>query len=553
MNPNEPSAGQADGDGAPDERPAQTPDQREAAAGAQGHSPRFEDTGADPETPREQPAGTGTTGEAPSGEPFAGAADQAESGPRFAPTGRGPEPRGWAADPEGPGQAPYTYPPPGAAHAPGWSQGHTGQYGQPGQQYGSHQSGPGGPYPPHGAPGQYPQGGETGAFAAGGHPGFGGGQPPYGPPAPPAPRGGSSGRGRVVAIAAITALATSLVVGPIAAAGTAYLLPGGGSISSLTSEQGTTPTEGEVGAVAEAVLPSVVSIQTVNGSGSGVIISSDGEILTNAHVVEAATQSGGPLQVQFNDGTTATARVLGSDTVSDIAVIQAEGRTGLQAATLGDSDQVGVGGDVVAIGSPLGLSGTVTSGVVSALDRPVNTGVIESAAGQTSTVINAIQTDAAINPGNSGGPLVNLNGEVIGINTAIAGLSEESGSVGLGFAIPINHVRPIAEQLIEEGSATYSAIEATITGSSTGGATVVEVSEGGAADRAGIEAGDVVVGVDGEVVTSPDQLIALIRSHRPGDEVTFEVLKQGSGEEQEVMVTLGEQTSSSVRSGEDGN
>ncbi len=191
----------------------------------------------------------------------------------------------------------------------------------------------------------------------------------------------------------------------------------------------------------------------------------------------------------------------------------------------------------------------MTTGVVSALNRPVNTGVAEGEAGPTSTVINAIQTDAAINPGNSGGPLVNMNGEVIGINTAIAGISQDSGSVGLGFAIPVNQVRPIAEQLVEEGSASYAAIGATITRSTAGGAEIVEVNRDSAAEAAGLSAGDVVVSVDGETVSSPDQLIALIRSHRPGDEVTFGVLEGGSGDVREVTVTLGEQTSSSVRSG----
>ncbi|XKK42167.1 trypsin-like peptidase domain-containing protein [Nocardiopsis sp. ARC36] len=347
-------------------------------------------------------------------------------------------------------------------------------------------------------------------------------------------------------IAAVTALVTSLIVGPAAALGTAYLFPNGlGSpVSSLTGEQGSTPTEGAVGEVAESVLPSVVSIQTANGGGSGVVISSDGQILTNAHVVEAS--GGGPLEVLFNDGTSAPAEVLGADTVSDIAVIQAEGRNDLEPATLGDSEQVGVGADVVAIGSPLGLSGTVTTGVVSALNRPVNTGATENGNGQTSTVINAIQTDAAINPGNSGGPLVNMAGEVIGINTAIAGISQDSGSVGLGFAIPVNQARPIAEQLIEDGSASYPAIEATITNSRGGGAEVVEVVEGGAADEAGLSAGDVVVSVDGRAVTTPDQLIAEIRSRQPGEEVTFGVVSGGSGSPQDVAVTLGEQSSESV-------
>lgn len=507
-------------------------------------------------------------------EPAETAGERPSDAPRFSPP-EGPEP-GWATGPNDTDRASYVFPGP---------EGHPGQQGQsvqPGQQSSLGRPGhpgPGGTQP--GRPGAFgapqgpqpyrgqPQGPHTAAFASGG---FGGQGAPSGPGAPqgpggfggPAPGGPfgpahynqfgqgihadqlqeprkKRGTGRIVGVAAVTALVTSLIVGPAAALGTAYLMPGGPSspISSLTGEQGSSATEGAVGDVAEQVLPSVVSIQTSAGGGSGVVISSDGQILTNAHVVDAA--GGGPLLVQFNDGSSAEAEVLGADPVSDIAVIQANGRTDLAPATLGDSDQVGVGGDVVAIGSPLGLSGTVTSGVVSALNRPVNTGATESGSSQTSTVINAIQTDAAINPGNSGGPLVNMAGEVIGINTAIAGLSQESGSVGLGFAIPINQAQPIAEQLIEHGSASYPAIQATIAPSRTGGAEIMELTEDGAADEAGLEPGDVVVSVDGENVTSPDQLIAQIRARQPGDDVALGVLRGGSGSEQEVTVTLGEQ------------
>ncbi|GHC69650.1 hypothetical protein GCM10007079_00400 [Nocardiopsis terrae] len=489
--------------------------------------------------------------------------------PRFSPP-EGTEP-GWATGPNDTDRASYVFPGP-EGHT-GGSPGFPGGQGQSGPQHGA----PGAQHGPYGAP----QGPHTAAFASagpGGQPGqqnaFGGpggpqapgtgqqptgshqmgafGQQPYGQfgqgPFPgqsqEAPR--KRGMGKVVGIAAVTALVTSLIVGPAAALGTAYLLPDGPSspVSSLTGEQGTSATEGAVGDVAEQVLPSVVSLQAGSGGGSGVIISSDGQILTNSHVVEAAQD--GPLQVRFNDGSAAEAEVLGSDPVSDIAVVQAQGRNDLTPATLGDSDQVGVGGDVVAIGSPLGLSGTVTAGVVSALNRPVNTGVTETGESQTSTVINAIQTDAAINPGNSGGPLVNMAGEVVGINTAIAGLSQESGSVGLGFAIPINQVQPIAEQLIEDGSASYPAIQATIAPSRVGGAEIMGLTEGGAAEEAGLEVGDVVVSVNGESVSSADQLIAQIRAHQPGDELTLGVLPGGSGSPDDVEVTLGEQSASSA-------
>ncbi|MBR8740576.1 S1C family serine protease [Nocardiopsis sp. MG754419] len=538
MQPNEPNDGRETGAGAehaagPEDRPVQdslASDDREQGTPSDDAT-GVDETGAQaPEVERSGP---------PRFSPPEGSAPSWATGPHdtdqgtYVFHGQGPHTGPRPAGPQQPGpgpQQPSPYATGPGHHGP---QHHTGAFAAGGH--------PGGQ--PGGAPGPHP----------GGHPGGGPGPHPGGPhyPGPighpafgasPAPGPKKRGTGRIIGIAAATALVTSLIVGPAAALGTAYLMPGAAPSNALTGEQGTTATEGAVGEVAEQVLPSVVSIQTGSGGGSGVVLSSDGQILTNAHVVA----EGGPLQVRFNDGTAAEAEVLGSDPVSDIAVIQAEGRDDLTPATLGDSDQVGVGGDVIAIGSPLGLSGTVTTGVVSALDRPVNTGATESGGGQTSTVINAIQTDAAINPGNSGGPLVNSAGEVVGINTAIAGLSQESGSVGLGFAIPINQVRPIAEQLVEQGSASYPAIQATIAPSRSGGAEIMEVTGGGAADEAGLSAGDVVVSLDGESVDSPDQLIAQIRARQPGDEVTLGVQSGGNGSTEEVKVTLGEQSAAAA-------
>lgn len=585
MNPNEPSAGTEPGTATgnePSDQQAETADQQwpsgpdERSSSTHGGNDHQNASGGEhggvPAGPRPSYAEPGGARPRPSFEahseprqPAEHTGPQATGRPEGAPrpaaagpgTGPGLPPHGypprWATGPNDAEHAFYTFPPPGTRYGDPVG----GQPGQPGQ-FAAHSGGPvpshGGPSGPHGPSGpggahsgESPYGG-GGGFGTGGHGGHGG-QPPFGGPYPgsaPQPEK-KRGSGRVVTVAAMTALITSLIVGPSAALGTAYLFPNGlgGPISSLSGEQSSAPTQGAVGDVAEQVLPSVVSIQTANGGGSGVVISSDGQILTNAHVVEAA--QGSPLEVLFNDGTSARAEVLGSDPVSDIAVIHAEGRNGLEPATLGDSDQVGVGAEVVAIGSPLGLSGTVTRGVISALNRPVNTGATESGSGQTSTVINAIQTDAAINPGNSGGPLVNMSGEVIGINTAIAGISQESGSVGLGFAIPINQVRPTAEQLVENGSASYPAIEATITNATNGGAEIVDVTGGGAADEAGLRAGDVVVSVDGEPVSTPDQLIAEIRVRRPGDEVTFGVQPGGGGSEEEVTVTLGEQSATSTQ------
>ncbi|GAB3438518.1 hypothetical protein GCM10027570_01650 [Streptomonospora sediminis] len=464
--------------------------------------------------------------------------------------------------------------------------GHAGQPGQPGQ---PNQPGrPGAPFGHHG-PGQYPGAHPSGAHPAGGWapggwaggPGSGGYPPPPhgdGQPGPGMPSGDEPRkppflqRNKVLVVAAATALVTSLIVGPAAAVASTLLLGGGGGTSALSGDSEGSVSTGNVSNVADQALPSVVSIQAGQGGGSGAVISSDGQILTNAHVVEAA--EGDTVTVTFNDGSEAEAQVLGSDPVSDIAVIQAEDKSGLTTAKLGDSDKVEVGADVVAIGSPLGLQGTVTSGVVSAVDRPVNTGASqqeeqpqqqpqnpfglpeeqqpqqqEEEQLQTSTVINAIQTDAPINPGNSGGPLMNMSGEVIGVNTAIAStggaMNSQSGSIGLGFSIPINQAKPIAQQLIEDGQADYAAIEATITGQrNTEGATVVETNDGGAAAKAGLERGDRITHVDGKAVDGPNALIAAIRSHQPGDTITLGYIRDGNEEETEV--TLSAQSSDSL-------
>jgi putative serine protease PepD len=215
----------------------------------------------------------------------------------------------------------------------------------------------------------------------------------------------------------------------------------------VTAASGGGTTETSLASVAAAVEPSVVSI-TVRSAGqqvegSGVILGSDGLILTNNHVVEDAAK-GGRITVEFSDGSTATATVAGTDPSTDLAVIQAEGVSGLQAAAFGDSDALQVGDTVLAIGSPLGLEGSVTAGIVSALHRTFDV----DADGQDGTTINdAIQTDAPINPGNSGGPLVNSAGEVVGILTANASVSQDAGSIGVGFAIPSSQVEQVASQL----------------------------------------------------------------------------------------------------------
>lgn len=298
---------------------------------------------------------------------------------------------------------------------------------------------------------------------------------------------------------------------------------------------------GSVQAVAQNVLPSVVQIQMsslggASGSGSGIVISEDGYILTNNHVAAAGQQ--GELVARLNDGRVAPLEVVGTAPWADLAVVKADA-TGLKPAKLGDSENVQVGSQVVAIGSPFGLSGTVTSGIISATDRPVRAG---GESGNQSTVLNALQTDAAINPGNSGGPLVNMNGQVIGINSAIyspSSASGQGGSVGLGFAIPVDKAKRIGKQLIEDGSATKTTLGVKI--SSTRGATgaaVVEVVPNSPAASANLKRGDVITKVNDRTVTSPDELIAAVRSHAPGTKVTLTVTDGQGGSERTVQAKL---------------
>jgi putative serine protease PepD len=290
--------------------------------------------------------------------------------------------------------------------------------------------------------------------------------------------------------------------------------------------------------VAEQLAPSVVSIgidgPSGRGGGSGVIISSDGQILTNNHVAEAS--QGGRLTVTFHDGRTVEAEVLGLDPLTDLAVIQAADASDLQPADLGNSDDLRVGEQVIAFGSPLGLDGTVTSGIVSALNRPVTAG---GGQGGNTTTFDAIQTDAPINPGNSGGPLVNMAGQVVGINSAIAQTFGSEGSIGLGFSIPINQARYIADQLIDSGSAQHARIGIGVNDApaDTPGALVANIEPGSAAERAGLEEGDVITHIDDRLITDAESLVAAARSRQPGETVTLTYVRDG--ETGTVELTLG--------------
>jgi len=288
-----------------------------------------------------------------------------------------------------------------------------------------------------------------------------------------------------------------------------------------------------VAGIAEAALPSVVSITTSTGSGSGFITTDDGYIVTNHHVIADSGADG--VQVSLQDGRTVQADIVGTSPAYDLAVLDVE-LLNLTPLALGDSNEVAVGDPVVAVGSPLGLEGTVTSGIVSATDRPVTAG----GQGEVS-FINALQTDAAINPGNSGGPLLDAAGRVIGVNSSIAVLPTafggQTGSIGLGFSIPINQARVTAEQIIAEGEASYPIIGATLEYGPVGqGAVVASVVPDGPADQVGVRGGDRVVAIDGRPVFGSDELIVAIRAQQPGD--TVELTIDRGGVEDTYVVTL---------------
>ncbi len=304
-----------------------------------------------------------------------------------------------------------------------------------------------------------------------------------------------------------------------------------------------------VAGIAERVLRSTVSISVRspagNGSGSGVVLREDGYVLTNNHVVEAGAE-GGRITVIINggEGRQLPARIVGLDPETDLAVLRIEGGGSFVPATLGRSADLVVGDPVIAIGSPLGLNGTVTSGIVSALNRTVN---VPGEGGQRATpLLNAIQTDAAINPGNSGGALVDARGAVIGINSAIATLSgsasgDTGGSIGVGFAIPIDEARSVAEEIIRTGRATHPAVgvEAGNEVSDDGrkaGARITNVLAGGPAEQAGLQVGDVVNKVEDTAVGSVDELIIALRQHKVGDRVTLTYVRGGQERTADVVL-----------------
>ncbi|MEU2034809.1 S1C family serine protease [Nocardia amamiensis] len=458
--------------------------------------------------------------------------DRPESGPAGAGADREPTEQihGPASDPRSAGT------PHGGAFGPGEAHAHG--YGAPGPQHPSAQ------YPPPHHPTQP----------------FGGYAAPYGKPhdgvygAPP--------RRPIRTGLVAGAVALALVSGGVGGAVGALVTRTDDGRAPVTNaldapkpniDNASTAPAGSTQAVAQKVLPSVVMIKVASsraeGEGSGVILSSDGLILTNNHVATG----GGPnarMEVVFADGSSASATLVGADPVSDLAVIRVSGRSGLTPIELGTSANLQVGQPVVAIGSPLGLAGTVTTGIVSSLNRPVVTSGNGSEPGPAvSPVIDAIQTDAAINPGNSGGALVDGNGRLVGINTAIATLGPadevggQTGSIGLGFAIPVDQARRVADELIKTGKATYAQIGITVSRQQdpeqqVSGAKVRDVTPDGPAARAGIPPGAVVTKLDDRPIDSGNALVAAVRSHQPGDKVKVTYTDDQGNNPKTVEVTL---------------
>lgn len=431
------------------------------------------------------------------------------------------------------------------------------------------------PYEPFSntGPGRIPGGTGVGPIPGGTGAGPIPGMPP-GMPVRPEPQKRS--RAGLFVVGALAIAVVSAGIGGAAATaielGTHSTGNGGGRvIGAAPSVPAANMPPGSVEQVASKVVPSVVMLETDIGraseEGSGIVLSTDGLILTNNHVIAAAAgppkgpggppgapvPPGGPggagagaptakTTVTFSDGRTAPFTVVGADPTSDIAVIRVQGMSGLTPISLGSSSDLHVGQPVVAIGSPLGLSGTVTTGIVSALNRPVST---TGESGNQNTVLDAIQTDAAINPGNSGGALVNMSGQLVGVNSAIATLGADSpdaqsGSIGLGFAIPVDQAKRIADELIANGKASHASLGVQVMNDKgTPGARVVDVVAGGAAASAGVPKNVVVTKVDDRPINSADALVAAVRSKAPGDKISLTFQDPAGGGSRTLPVTLG--------------
>ncbi|AEV88419.1 trypsin [Actinoplanes sp. SE50] len=453
--------------------------------------------------------------------------------------------------PQHPQQPQHPQPP----HNP-WAQPVPGGYQQPAPQP---------PHPPQ-SPWQQPVSAAptSGYPQYGQHPGYGqqpgwqhttnpeGVVPVWAQPVDQPPR--NPGRGRKFVLAGAAAVLIALLSGGVGAAtalavhddnAPATVKSGNTSVSRVVDRS-------SLAQIASAVQDSVVSITTQSGEGSGVILSADGYIVTNNHVV--ATATGDTVNIIFADGKKTTATIVGTDPRTDLAVVKATGVSNLKAATFGDSSQMQVGDTVLALGSPLGLEGSVTAGIISAKDRTIQSSSEQDQQGQgqnpfgqsqqqqggsgSTTMTGLLQTDAPINPGNSGGALVNVNGEVIGINSAIATSGSGSGNIGLGFAIPSDKAKTVAESLMSGKKVSHPALGVSVTTGENGGALVSQVVSKSAADKAGLQKGDVITKVDGKDISESDDLVAAVQSGTVGQQMTITFTRNGA--EKQVTVTLAE-------------
>ncbi|BCJ42718.1 hypothetical protein GCM10010168_05400 [Actinoplanes ianthinogenes] len=362
-----------------------------------------------------------------------------------------------------------------------------------------------------------------------------------------------NGRSRKFLLAGAAAVLVALLSGGVGAAtalalhddsGTPAVQSGNSSVTRVVDRS-------SLAQIASAVQDSVVSITTESGEGSGVILSADGYIVTNNHVFASAT--GNTVNIIFADGKKASATIVGTDPRTDLAVVKATGVSNLKAATFGDSSKMEVGDTVLALGSPLGLEGSVTAGIISAKDRTIESGGEDDQQGQgqdpfgqsqqqrqsgTTTMTGLLQTDAPINPGNSGGALVNTNGEVIGINSAIATSGQNSGNIGLGFSIPSNKAKAVAQALMAGKKVSHPALGVSVTTAENGGALVSQVVANSAAGKAGIQKGDVITKVDGKEIAQSDDLVAAVQAGEVGQKMTIDFTRNGAAKT--VTVTLQE-------------
>ncbi|MGR6321870.1 trypsin-like peptidase domain-containing protein [Micromonospora soli] len=389
--------------------------------------------------------------------------------------------------------------------------------------YAPHGAGPVPPYQPHQP---YP-----------------GGQPHQpGAPVPPwVPQHQPARPSRAGKFVGAGALALALMLGSGVAGGALALAVGGHTTVTRTYSAAPVINSADLPKIAAAVQDSIVTIMTDSGEGSGVILSADGYVLTNNHVVASA--SGDTVKVVFADGKTAQAKIVGTDPKTDLGVVKASGVSNLKAAKFGDSDAMQVGDQVLALGSPLGLQGSVTAGILSARDRTIQAG--EGGQQQQepqqagSSISGLLQTDAPINPGNSGGALVNTRGEVIGINTAIATAGQGSnGNIGVGFAIPSNKAKDVAEKLQRGEKISHPSLGVSVTGAEDGGALVSDVVAGSAAEKAGLQRGDVVTKFGDKAINDSNDLVGAVQAGKVGDRVEVQFKRNGST--QTATVTLAE-------------